>query len=499
MTCRSPALALCAAIAAVFASADAGFAQRTSSADRLTRADLDTLLAVREDASRRADRSFSAGPAARSYPFPGRREDLEDGVYWHVTGHANGHKRDLSATRFDAATGRWTRSRPAGFDPDGDVRSLIWDMPVYAPASGIILTCWRNVLDGDDPGDDGCGDDPAPGAACVTPASGNHVAIWVPEERRLIQMMHFRRGSVPEHLCPHKDTYVENWKDKSGAFGFNPDILVPFPWPRVEEGELVGRVGNSGKSGGDHLHMQIRDCSDETERLAKCPIVPTRFHGASVAQKTRGRDIREDEWQALNGPLSVTSPKQAVLPTGPRDEFQPEIPDRLSLEQDGSGFAQVVLDVSNPEAPVDRFDWEVEPTGGVFEEQLRMTWRLDASCRSGVESLRLDSPAGTQTQTFPEGRTAVSGDFTVESVSADELRRYCLDWAEAQSASPACRQAPELCRHTADFDLTGGRDPGVSESVLEIGLRCRSGHETALTAEPSLLLRCGALPFGFPR
>jgi hypothetical protein len=443
------------------------------------------------------DTLFGTEPI-RTYPFPARGRDLDPGVFWQVTGHSSGHKRDLTATRFNQATGKWTANRANSAGLSNEEKRLIWDMPVYAPASGIVLTCWRNAPDGDDPGESGCGKNGDPNSLCRTPGGGNHVRIWIPEEQRMIHLAHFRQGTVPEHLCPHDDTHVADWTDKTGAFGFNPDILVPFPFRWVQEGDYIGRVGNSGRSGWPHLHMQMRECETPLH-LDDCQIGPLLFHDADVAQKPVGRNIQDHEWVPLHGVLSVTSPRQLVRPDEGIGGFIPVPQDDVSLSQEAEGFAQIVLDVSNPESPVSDYQWErVGPTDKILEQQSSIGWQVDAVCDSGIESVRLDSPGETQIQSFPEGQEVLSGSFETQSLSTVELENLCLDWAEQQSSSKTCNQNPEVCHSSEEFDLIGGESAGTAASMVEVRVQCGDGETISATGHPRLTLQCGAIPFGFP-
>lgn len=432
----------------------------------------------------------------RRYPFPAKRDDLDVGSYWQVTGHSNGHKRDLSATRFNPESGSWTSNHPASEGLSGDARKLIWDTPVYAPASGVVLTCWRNAPDGYDIGEIGCGDDTDSGLGCRTPGGGNHLRIWIPDEQRVIHLAHFRQGSVPSHLCPHNATHVEDWYDKSGAFGYNPDIVVPFQSRWVEEGELIGHVGNSGRSGNPHLHMQLSQCESSPDR-DNCHIIAMHFKGASIAQKTAGRDVRDDEWLRLNGELPVTSPRYLVLPDHDELGFAPNNSALLSQASDAS--VTVVLDVNNPWAPTNQFDWKkTDPSTALLEQQLTLDWNIGAYCNSGIESIQIDSPGGAQIQSYEQDTYSVNGTFQSQSFSTEEIVSYCLDWAEAESNNKLCNQAPEVC-HNSDMsnDLVGGVDNGLTESELELRVQCRNGETIVRKGSPSLALTCGAIPFGF--
>jgi hypothetical protein len=462
-----------------------------------TQAQLDALAP--QPPSTRSWRQYGfETPTVRTYPFPAKGRDLDAGVFWQVTGHSSGHKRDLSGTRFDAASGKWTANRANTAGLSSDERRLIWNMPVYAPATGIVLTCWRNAPDGDDPGEAGCGGNADANTLCRTPAGGNHVRIWIPQERRMILLAHLRQGTVPEHLCPHDAEHVADWRDKSGAFGFNPDILVPFPFRWVQEGDFIGRVGNSGSSGGPHLHVQMRQCETPLH-LDTCQMRSLPFDGADVAQKPVGRDVREDDWVALNGPLSVISPHQLVRPDQGIGGLVPVPYDGLSVAQEADGFAQVILDTANPEDPVSAYLWErVAPSEKILDQQLTIGWQVDAVCASGIQWLRLDSPEGSQTQSFPEGQVVLSGSFETKSLSTEEVEDICLDWAAQECSSKTCRQAPELCHDTELFDLIGGESPGTEASVLDVQVQCRDGEMLTTTGYPSFTLQCGAIPFGFP-
>lgn len=437
-------------------------------------------------------------PTDIAYPFPSKGRNLPEGVYWQITGHDNGSKRrDMSATRFDSGTGKWTRSHPASAGFEGDANSLIWNVPVYAPADGIVIGCWRVALDGDDPAEAGCGDNPAdPTAPCQRPGGGNHVWLWIPDQSRLLLLAHFRQDSVPEHICSHGRTIIANAKDKTGPFGLTPELANPFPWPTVKKGDFLGKVGNSGKSSGPHLHIQAQKCKTPlTNQKNDCSDVVMRFNEADIAIKPTGRDVRENEWVALNGPLPVTTPRRIVRPY--RGIGGVVSPATLSAQQTKTPHLTVVLDVTNPASPVDAFQWKiVEPTtDNVFAEQMRADYTIEGTCPNSVESMTTTTPEASSTQFFPFGTKTVSLNQNLIGTSRADISAFCLDFARAQSENALCSQNPEQCHSHLDTTFAGDSDG--SNSVVKLRMECQNGSVLERVIAPQLDLTCGLEPFGF--
>ena len=245
---------------------------------------------------------------ASAYQFPGRGDDMPKGHYWYLPGeHAGGGKgHDLSGVRFDAKNNRWTRVKveQAAYDANPkNEDTIIYGVPVYAMASGEVISCWRNSPENPKPGESHPGRIVTPK---TIPRSGNHLTILT-GDGKILHSAHMQPGSVPASLCPFNAQFVVNADNKKG--GFIVETFIPEGRrPKVKQGALIGRVGNSGASSGPHLHVHMMTLEEGDEQSGSEQIL---FYGAKVKSTTKLADSPAD-WVALtNDPLGWP---QAILP-----------------------------------------------------------------------------------------------------------------------------------------------------------------------------------------
>lgn len=201
---------------------------------------------------------------AHTMAFPGERTSA--GYAWSAGGHhrlrdlhrgsfTQRHGYDFGFVRWDAAKQVWTKFR-ANVDGLSENETYeIWNREVRASFSGRIVSCWRAAVDNSNP----------PYATefktIPMPGGGNMFIIEAEDGTYRALYAHMRAGSVPESVCPNTcTTYDKNvpWthpgQQVCGAT-LSPDAPAAY----VTEGQLLGRVGNSGSSSGPHLHFHVED------------------------------------------------------------------------------------------------------------------------------------------------------------------------------------------------------------------------------------------------
>lgn len=134
-----------------------------------------------------------------------------------------------------------------GFETPGDPTSVeghaCWNLPLLAPASGEVVGARDDLPD------------QRIGETDDEHLVGNHVVLQIDEERYVL-LAHLRQGS-----------------------------LAVATGDRVQVGQPVGRCGNSGNTGGPHLHIQVSNRATFSNDDAALRTFPIRW----VLCQRRGR------------------------------------------------------------------------------------------------------------------------------------------------------------------------------------------------------------------
>lgn len=228
--------------------------------------------------------------AQETITFPSRASDLASDAYWVLD------SSDEGCCILDLTVMQWNGTRWV----DGEVLATnagyyTWDVPLYAPANGVIASCWRNFPD-----------DPRPG---VQPPNnnifggGNHVVILT-DQGNAISMNHLQSGTIPAELCPaNADTTPYPPTMQKQGYWRTAAYVAPADRPRVTEGDYIGRAGNSGSSSNPHLHMDMRPLlgTDGWGREAIGSASPLQFRDAWAHPYARNAHDTPAGWYRLRG------------------------------------------------------------------------------------------------------------------------------------------------------------------------------------------------------
>lgn len=242
--------------------------------------------------------AFSATTlVAQNVGFFSRASDLGANQFWVVSEFGEGPwVLDMHVERRTNTS--WTRCKEGTSCSTNDSQ-ITFGTPVYAPADGVIRTCWRNFDDNPSPGiiDPRVvgGDNPNPRIF----RGGNHVNIET-FDGRVVFIGHMKKGSVPSSLCPHNAQEADA-NDRTGSYP--TDSIIPAAqrsaYP-VKRGQLIGYAGNSGVSTGPHVHMHIKtntgDNTDGTDGGLPMP-----YMGAWAQSYSPYSGPAEPNWYKLDG------------------------------------------------------------------------------------------------------------------------------------------------------------------------------------------------------
>lgn len=236
--------------------------------------------------------AYGATPAAaQSLSYPSRSSDLAADSFWGVERFDEGCcVLDFSVWRWDGNS--WEKSTGT----TQNSQYFAWDLPLYAPVSGDVISCWRNFPD-----------DPAPGTNPPNNGSifggGNHVVILTDDDN-VISINHFKSGTIPASICPANpdstqfpSTTADDGDWRVAAYVEEGDRV------RVTEGDYIGDAGSSGASSNPHLHMSIQPVTgvNASGREALGDPFPLPFRHGWAARFEQDEQPSAGSWFRLRG------------------------------------------------------------------------------------------------------------------------------------------------------------------------------------------------------
>ncbi|VAW78376.1 hypothetical protein MNBD_GAMMA12-242 [hydrothermal vent metagenome] len=210
--------------------------------------------------------SVSTFSANKSFPFYATQ--LKAGERFYAPKHAQGSQGkgfDISMLK-KRSNGRWYFNKP-GTSGSRNSHSVIYAKKFYAISDGIVFRCWRNAPQNPRPGSY------HPQNGLRIPGGGN--MVWVKQsDGTNVLYAHAIPGTIPSSVCPLNARLYS-------AKGRTYEANVPkVQQVKIRKGQFLGRVGNSGNSGGTHLHVHIQKRSNNAP-------VPIRWSGGLATRGSR--------------------------------------------------------------------------------------------------------------------------------------------------------------------------------------------------------------------
>lgn len=178
-----------------------------------------------------------------------------NGPLFVSTGHSGHHLHENMygdfAWDFEV---RWQGERAKG-PQEINGNHYVWGKKVFSPISGTVHEVFRNSPDN--------GADPSLSSDLSGKGDGNFVLIHL-KGSYFVSLLHFQQGSIPSHIVPGT---------------------------KLEPGDYLGRVGNSGKSYLPHLHLTTYFWDSELNRMISVPNV---FKKVSVFNASGGKEYFEN-------------------------------------------------------------------------------------------------------------------------------------------------------------------------------------------------------------
>ncbi len=230
-------------------------------------------------------------PCAFADVFPLKSDDMGlDHRYKtndHKTGANQGMGKDIDAVR-PIGNDKWSDLIDGATDRTVNANRLIYGKKVYAMAAGTVVNCWRNAPDNVKAGTI----DPD-AASNLIGVGGNNVVIKT-ADGVFVKHSHMIPGSISEAICPNNKVRFDK---PSGST--TPAEANVINGAKIAKGQYLGRVGNSGNSGGPHLHVHM--FKDDA-------AFPMKFERGQTTPFTNSSAPLSGPWTLLNG---------STLPNGP--------------------------------------------------------------------------------------------------------------------------------------------------------------------------------------
>lgn len=377
------------------------------------------------------------------YHLPFYADDLKPGERLYTSDHASGIQRfgyDVSGRRLKT-NGSWTSVKADSNSSENRKNSdlVIYGKPVYAIADGEVIAGWRNAPENPRPkraGEVGEGQNRLwlhqAFRDGLMPGGGNH--LWVRHDDGVeVLYAHMKPGTIPAALCPHTKALFDRPHDGRGR---PPETAIPSSnRVRVKKGQFLGRVGNSGKSSGPHLHFHAKkNRAAHLMRFARGLATPWNNGMADINSWERfaGEPIP-------NGAVLFWPPHKLHAEYArhgfPADQFQ-----RMFTHLADSGYAPEWIDgYSVAGKTFFNFVWRPEKTNWrAFFGQSASDYqnRFNQAKADGLAPVHVESYLSAGKVRFAVIFKAISGQWLAHHHLTFDAHQAILDQAKADGFSP---------------------------------------------------------------
>ena len=369
--------------------------------------------------------AIAAEQSVDLFDLPFKADDLAPGERYCRNKKAHGGSNqalgyDLGARRLDTTTGKWS-SRLPGTDPSRNDSLVVYGKPVYAMRAGVVIKGWRNAPENPGPGQH----HPQLGTGII--GGGNHLVVRH-DDGSLVLYAHLQPGTVPQRLVPHNAVLLP---------GNDPDArnIPEDQQVRIRSGEFLGRVGNSGKSSGPHLHVHRSMGNAADLRFRRGLATPVQEGTADL-----------DHWTSFagkripSGPVLIWPPR-TLRPEYVRHAFPVRDFGRMFHHLTDSGYAPTWID-GYTVAGQDylNFVWRpaTRPWRGYFGlPPERYQNAIEAAVAEGYQPVFVESYNGEDTRYNLIAAKGTSGSFWARHGLSGEQHQALLDDAIAEGLTPA--------------------------------------------------------------
>lgn len=235
-----------------------------------------------------------------------------------------------------------------------NANSYVWGQDVLAVAAG-------NIVDFDDTQPD----NPSPGMKTPgVPRGGNTVTIDH-GNGEFSRYSHMQAGSLPANIA---------------EFPCNMDELCT-----VEQGDVLGQLGNSGNSGGPHLHFVLMDGSDADTDEGR----PIAFN-----------NVMFDGLLQTNVALHSGTVIDSVLPVPSMIELNPPSPSGIVAEAEGNDSLETHQTLTAPTTVQGTIGGSETPTLAVRGDPIEDIYRIEVPTRSQLVVSLTASPASANLDVY---------------------------------------------------------------------------------------------------